>query len=373
MINSLQRFFHIIFFSVLLYGLLSGQSITNPSLEGYPQMHVPPPDWEPCKYNSTPDTQPGVFYNYIEATDGETYLGMVTRGDGGDNANSTESCGTSLSEPLHTESCYVLKMDLHMSVLNGHFADWIFGNWQAYDKPVMLKIHGGKEACTPDELLAEIGPITNTNWETCEIPFSAETAGLQYLILEVDWVGGIPYFGNVMIDNLQLERFDLNLDLGSDATLCYSDVKTLDARSEGATSYVWQDGSTNPVYEATESGIYWVNVSNEICYKTDTINLKFNDCQQCNMFVQGLYAPNSDHPILYPRADCEVLDYQFQVYNILGQLIFETNDYFEGWDGRTGSPNLKSGIYIYRITYYAEDWGELKTQVKKGKIMVYGD
>lgn len=44
-------------------------------------------------------------------------------------------------------------------------------------------------------------------------------------------------------------------------------------------------------------------------------------------------------------------DYLFQIYNRWGQLIFETSNSEEGWDGKIENEEQTSGAYIYRLTY----------------------
>lgn len=44
-------------------------------------------------------------------------------------------------------------------------------------------------------------------------------------------------------------------------------------------------------------------------------------------------------------------DYLFQIYNRWGQLIFETSDSEEGWDGKIENEEQTSGAYVYRLSY----------------------
>ncbi len=79
-----------IFLTVILFLhilFVKAQYISNPSFEGTPQMHVPPPGWGTCHYKSTANTQPGYWEVDKTPSDGNTYLGMCTRGPWGDNAN----------------------------------------------------------------------------------------------------------------------------------------------------------------------------------------------------------------------------------------------------------------------------------------------
>ncbi len=63
-----------------------------------------------------------------------------------------------------------------------------------------------------------------------------------------------------------------NLSLGNDRTLCSNEVILLFGGSP-ATSYLWQDGSTNSTFLITTGGTYWVRASNQFCPVSDTITI----------------------------------------------------------------------------------------------------
>jgi len=64
------------------------------------------------------------------------------------------------------------------------------------------------------------------------------------------------------------------LNLGNDTILCNGSVLTLNATNSNAT-YLWQNGSTNPLFPVTTSGTYWVQVSNNCGVFSDTIDVNF--------------------------------------------------------------------------------------------------
>lgn len=43
--------------------------------------------------------------------------------------------------------------------------------------------------------------------------------------------------------------------------------------------------------------------------------------------------------------------YLFQIFNRWGQMVFETTDTEEGWNGLVNGQHQKSGIYVYRLSY----------------------
>ena len=64
------------------------------------------------------------------------------------------------------------------------------------------------------------------------------------------------------------------VNLGNDTILCNSPSLTLDATVPGA-NYIWQDGSGNPSFEVTSSGLYWIEVTRWGCAGSDSIYIDF--------------------------------------------------------------------------------------------------
>ncbi|HPE58293.1 MAG TPA: gliding motility-associated C-terminal domain-containing protein [Bacteroidales bacterium] len=66
-----------------------------------------------------------------------------------------------------------------------------------------------------------------------------------------------------------------SIDLGSDTLICGNNPITINA-GYGFEIYLWQDGSTDSTYTVIESGLYWVEVTNEYgCSGRDSINVTF--------------------------------------------------------------------------------------------------
>ena len=65
------------------------------------------------------------------------------------------------------------------------------------------------------------------------------------------------------------------VNLGNDVTVCEGTPVMFDATYFTST-YLWQDGSTNPVYTANQQGIYRVTVDLNGCKKSDTVIITYN-------------------------------------------------------------------------------------------------
>ncbi len=87
--------------------------------------------------------------------------------------------------------------------------------------------------------------------------------------------GGSEQWSYYYIDDVDVRG---PVDLDDEILLCEGDTITLDAFSPDA-DYTWQDLSTDPTYEITEPGTYWVEISDVCGTYTDTV--------QVNMFSQA--------------------------------------------------------------------------------------
>jgi len=63
--------------------------------------------------------------------------------------------------------------------------------------------------------------------------------------------------------------------LGNDTTICQGGNLLLNATATGAT-YLWQDNSTNPTFNVTQAGTYWVHVTNACNTFDDTITVAYD-------------------------------------------------------------------------------------------------
>ncbi len=162
--------------------------LQNASFEDQPQDATVPTDWHPCNPGTTPDILPGFWGVDEEPSDGETYVGLITREDG-----SREAIGQRLSEPFKQNECYRLILDLAHS-----------DTYAGYNRPIKLRVWGGESLCDKKVLLFETEFIENTDWETFQFSFFIKHAGINYLILEAFYrEEHAARRGNILIDNIR--------------------------------------------------------------------------------------------------------------------------------------------------------------------------
>jgi gliding motility-associated-like protein len=77
----------------------------------------------------------------------------------------------------------------------------------------------------------------------------------------------------------------------------------------------------------------------------------------CNIAVPNAFTPNGDgtNDFLYPLNAIKADKLEFLVFNRWGQLIFRTNNWKNGWDGRFKGQPQPSGAYVWLLRYINRD------------------
>jgi gliding motility-associated-like protein len=90
----------------------------------------------------------------------------------------------------------------------------------------------------------------------------------------------------------------------------------------------------------------------------------------CFIAVPTAFSPNGDgmNDFLYPLNAYKARDLHFRVYNRYGQLVFETRDWTQKWDGRFHGVPQPVGSYVWMLSFINTDTGE--KVFKKGATLL---
>lgn len=140
------------------------------------------------------------FFSHVgEASDGQTYVAMVSRSN-----DTYESVSQRLSMPLEDGKCYQFSIDLmqaqeYMSATKESGAGLL-----NYNTPIILYIYGGTGVCGDQELLAQSEYIKNKDWKTYTFDFTPSKR-LRYITFEASYKRPtlFPQNGNILMDNAQ--------------------------------------------------------------------------------------------------------------------------------------------------------------------------
>ncbi len=164
---------------------------------------------------------------------------------------------------------------------------------------------------TPELILEEVGLICEN--DSLDLSVDATytsvlwqdtfSGGEIYSVSDpgIYWVSALSPEGCILEDTISISTFStIDNFLGDDLMICEGDSVMIGQEIIGA-NYLWQDSSTEPFYEATDAGIYWVEILvDEECSQRDSIEVSFftepainlgNDtmiCQDEQIFLEVL-------------------------------------------------------------------------------------
>lgn len=168
------------------------------------------------------------------------------------------------------------------------------------------------------------------------------------------------------------------VSLGEDISVCEGKTIIFDI-SESMGTYLWQDGSTEPIFEISEAGTYSVEVRNECGTDRASLEVGFVVCEEeggdsgnnCKLTFLNAFSPNEDgtNDFFRPYTNCNLASYHLEIYSRFGNKIFETDDYNEGWNGVFENQPQPVGVYAWHATYTLQDEsGQTSSKMEKGNL-----
>lgn len=156
-------------------------------------------------------------------------------------------------------------------------------------------------------------------------------------------------------------------DLGSDTTICYGMPYQLNATFPDAETYLWQDGTMQPVFDVKTAGTYSVLVTNSCGAATSTVAIKTEECADHLIFPTA-FTPNGDgqNDFFRPRVVLQVRDYHLKVMDRWGRNVFQTNNPSTAWNGVSRGSRVPVGTYVWIASYLRTK--DNKQVLQKGTI-----
>ena len=142
----------------------------------------------------------------------------------------------------------------------------------------------------------------------------------------------------------------------NDLTFCPGESLELDVSTDGAT-YIWQDGTIQPVYEIVAEGNYQVDVMVDNCINSFSFDVRLDNCG-LTLNLPNVFTPNDDelNDYFVPIESKGILSMTTKIFDRSGTLVYSTDNIDIFWDGRFENGNLApSGIYYY-IAYFSNQF-----------------
>jgi gliding motility-associated-like protein len=115
-------------------------------------------------------------------------------------------------------------------------------------------------------------------------------------------------------------------------------------------SYYWNTGETSQSVTVKEPGDYFVTyIDTNCCQQMDTTRIYLLD-----LFVPNAFSPNYDgrndrFHVTGPTLG--INDYHFYIYNRWGQLLWESDNFNDGWDGTFKGTECPVGTYAWVMNF----------------------
>ncbi|MFK7757928.1 MAG: gliding motility-associated C-terminal domain-containing protein [Flavobacteriales bacterium] len=127
----------------------------------------------------------------------------------------------------------------------------------------------------------------------------------------------------------------------------------LDATNLGAT-YLWDNGSTLSIREISQVGTYMVDITTDQGCTESFETIVEDVCPGNFLFVPNSFTPNNDGiNDTWKAQGSFIQEYHVQIYNRWGEIIYESFDIEDKWQGndQNGDYFVPTGVYTYRIRY----------------------
>jgi len=217
-------------------------------------------------------------------------------------------------------------------------------------KDIAFSLGNDTTACSPVTLYAPPFATTHT-WQdnSTGTSYIANISGTYFLSINSQ---GCPYRDSISVNIITVPQYlhDTAVCLGQAVQI------TLQANVPQGWNVLWNDSSKLNTLQVTDTGTYWVMVSDSVCQSVDTAIVSSQNCD-CWVSVPNAFSPNNDgkNDLFYPIIEpgCTISNYSFSIYNRWGNRVFLSTDPTGKWNGMYKGVPAELGVYDYQLSFNA--------------------
>ena len=225
--------------------------------------------------------------------------------------------------------------------------------------PPLINAGNDTLICIPDTIQLGTAPVSTYSYSwfpptglsdpSIANPIVILNSSIIYYLTVTDNVSGCKAYDSIRITNDTIPI----TNLGSDVIICKGNAASISAFYPGAT-YLWSDSSNNAILNTTDSGTYWVIVSNICESSSDTITVSVEDCR-CTYFTPNTFSPNNDGINDQLEVKGNFSSLKLMIYDRWGTKVYETRNINRSWDGRFKNELLKPQVFVYHLKIICND------------------
>ncbi len=188
----------------------------------------------------------------------------------------------------------------------------------------------------------------------------------QYITVTAEADNGCVVVDSILIVVSDLDPSSITAS-ASETVVPEGTVVTISAEPDGYT-YEWfpPDGMVNPNGQQTdvivnESTVFTVFVSDSACTGFASVEVLVIEfvCDEPFVFVPNAFTPNGDgnNDVIFAKSTIvdDTEEFVFRIFNRWGEMVFETSDILEGWDGTWRGKKCKPDVYDYYLEGFCID------------------
>jgi gliding motility-associated-like protein len=200
--------------------------------------------------------------------------------------------------------------------------------------------------CTPDNLLLDAdNPGATYLWQdgSAAQTFNATNAGSYHVMVTAN--------NCASLDTIAI-AYTPQPELGSAITLCeVLDVTLNPGTFPPTATFLWNTGEVTPTIQISQPDTYRVVIQNGPCTLTDSI-LVTGMPGEGALYIPNTFTPNRDGKNEQLLAmGTGITEFRMRVFNRWGQLLYTSNDIYDGWNGQYNNNLVQEDTYVIIIDY----------------------
>ncbi len=203
-------------------------------------------------------------------------------------------------------------------------------------------------------------------------PWTSIGSSQQYQVIGYGFCNSDTAYANISLQALP------TLQVDTVVTVALGQTITLQANSN-ASAIFWSPATDlscsncwQTDWKADSAQVFYITAIDGLgCLVVDSIRVLIqSNCVADLVYVPNAFSPDGDgqNDVLFAQTGSVQTLLGFQIYNRWGELVFETRDFTQGWDGRYKGQALPPDVFGYVLQFECPQSGEVL--LKKGNITI---
>lgn len=156
--------------------------------------------------------------------------------------------------------------------------------------------------------------------------------------------------------------------------LCPGSVADLIVENPGKHGVAWSNGRQGDAIQVDQGGLYLATVTDQGCSESFEFTVEEVTCTRLEMFFPNIMSLSSfdNQQFRFQSNDgVSITEFDLMIFDRFGNLVFNSKDPSQYWDGRSNGQTVTPGVYTYALKMiYSDDYVENDEKSWKGTLTV---